>query len=197
MKNVNVVADKSLRKQAITLVHSISKLDDVKAAYWTPKQLLDNEVKLTGKQAVIFIGSNPESDPYIDLIKAKTSKHGVSWGFDGPKAAISIESNEVDSKALAKDLKKLVDIAKEAEKANLDKGLKVGDAAAAVGTSIGVLSSAALLPTLGIPFLSLPLLIFWIIKNIRKRGELRNKQYAYGLLVFSQNTLDDFLNQLV
>jgi hypothetical protein len=40
------------------------------------------------------------------------------------------------------------------------------------------------------------LLIAWIIKIMSKKKELRKTQYAYGLLVFSQNKLDDFLNQL-
>ena len=196
MKNINVVAHKSLRKQAISLAHSISKLDDVKAAYWTPNQLKDNEARLTGKQALILIGSTPESDPYIDLIKVKSSKHGVSWGFDGTKAAIAIDTDKVDSKALLKDLKKHVDIAKETEKAESSR--RSGDSILPA-TTIGIMTSAALLPTFALAFniFAIPmLLITWIIKIMSKKKELRKTQYAYGLLVFSQNKLDDFLNQL-
>lgn len=190
MKSITVVAGKSLRKQAINLVHTLSKQDNIQAAYWTPKQLKDNEVKLSGSQAVILIGNSPEADPYIDLVKRKFRKHGVSWGYDGSKAAISIESSQVDREALAKDLKKLVDEAKEGEKES-----KQG-ASVSIGTmaSFGVLGAA-----------NLPLLFFFplwgsltilIVELLQKKKKLRESQYTYGLMSFSMDKLDDYLEQL-
>jgi len=188
MKSITVVAGKSLRKPAISLVHTLSKQDNIKAAYWTPKQLKDNELKLSGSQAVILIGNSAEMDPYVDLVKHKSRKHGVSWGYDGSKAAISIETSEVDREALAKDLKKLVDDTKEAEK---DMSKMRASASVGAMASVGIMAVAPLPPFF---FFFWPLAL--IVNFLQRKKKLRESQYTYGLIAFSKEKLDEYLEQL-
>ncbi len=69
MKSIIVVADEKLRDHAINLVHAISKIEDMKASYFTPSKFRDNESEITGKNLTIFIGENDIAQPYLGVIK--------------------------------------------------------------------------------------------------------------------------------
>lgn len=193
MKNISVVADESLRKEAIGLVHGLSKVDDVRAVYWTPKQFKDNESHVSGKNPIIFIGRNSESDPYIDLIKPMMNKHGVVWGYDGSKAAIIVKSEPTDSKAFSRNLEKHVEKAKEAKKKD-----NLKDAIGIAGPSVGLAVSSVLFFPAFLPFAVGGAIIALITGGLKKkeRKKVKTAQYTYGLLSFTQDGLDEYLEQL-
>lgn len=171
MKNIAVVADKNLRKEAIRLVHGLSKLDDVKAVYWTPKEMRDNEAQVTGRSPIIFLGKNSEAIPYIDLIKPNMKKHGVVWGYDGSKAAIYIDSEPKDYISLKNEL----DIVKESWK----------DTSKYTHIPVGALLLS--------PFFASSLMLATLIA---KKSKIRKAQYKFGVLSFTQDGLDEYLEQL-
>lgn len=193
MKNLVVVAESKLRKEALALVHALSKIEDVKASHWTPQHMRDNEAQVTGRSSMIFLGKNSDTEPYIELVKSVQRKHGVVFGFDGPKATIYVDSKPTDPERFQKDLKASVKAAKDAQK-------EVSSGKIPVGVPVGVVAGIGLVSAFALPlwFLALPVIvIIKLFRQSKNNAGIRKAQYQYGLLSFSDKCLEDYLNQLV
>jgi hypothetical protein len=182
LSNIAVVADDKLRKYAIKLVHAISKNEGFKSSFFTPPKFKSNEAQITGRNRVIFIGKNKVSDAYIELINEKYEKHGVVWGYDGPKAAIYIKNEDLDIAGM------------ETEISNIYQSTIAVGGTLTVGSSI-----------LGTLFAFNP--VFWLagivygivkgvkklISHFRRKNTAKDLQYKLGITSFLQQGFDDYI----
>ena len=189
MKNLLIVADKSLRKQAIGFTHSLSKIEDIKAVYWTPRHLLDNEATLTGVHPIIFIGRNDIVNPYIDVIEVMSEKHGVHWGYDGSKAAIYVESSPGFKILFLKDVYPLINKEYREGQEEIKESIK--------SKKNEVSDSKYTLMQVG-KFLFDYLGPIFDGKKYEEysREEILMIQYTFGIHSFLQHGLEDYIEQL-
>ncbi len=178
MKSIIVVADEKLRDHAINLVHAISKIEDMKASYFTPSKFRDNESEITGKNLTIFIGENDIAQPYLGVIKKKYNKHGIYWGFDGSKAGIVVDEIRLEEKKI---------------KAEID-AIIVSSAAGA--TTLGASTIAVM--TSMMPAFWAPAIVYFVYKYFAKKKRMREAeklQYKLGVLSFMEKGFDEYITK--
>lgn len=173
MKNITIVADKTLSAYARKLAHEISKKEGYKATFATPEKFRDNESHISGKNYILFIGKNEISEDYIPLIKVKYEKHGIIWGYDDTKAIIYIKNSDVNEEDLKEYFKKTIDRIKK----DFSNDIKIG---VGVGVVLGLFS----LPYVG---------IYLLIKKIIKKNRIEKMQYDLGVISFLETGFDDFI----
>lgn len=157
---------------------------------WEEKLWLQNKkAGNTGDLAdkVLFIGDVKGTDKLAPVLDIKYDKHGVSYGFAGNQALLSIKTKALSSRAnyeaFLEELKQITDLAIAKQDKVMKPGakkqwLKVGAVVAltAINPLIGGLSSGTLYKDL-----------FGDAKLVR------NQMLIYGITMLYLNDLDEFM----
>ena len=157
---------------------------------WEEKLWLQNKkAGNTGDLAdkVLFIGDVKGTDKLAPVLDIKYNKHGVSYGFAGNQALLSIKTKALSSRAnyeaFFEELKQIKDLAIAKQDKVMKPGakkqwLKVGAVVAltAINPLIGGLSNVA------------------IYKDLFGDAKLvRNQMLIYGITMLYLNDLDEFM----
>ena len=158
---------------------------------WTEKDYQNNKVLGNIPNKILFLDDIKEIKKLVPIMDIKYSSNGISYGFIGKKAIISI--NEKDLKAdeafmkFQKDFFELIKSIDEKTKRNdSQKELELHQNAK-------LTKVLAIIFTIAYPILGLPIMVGATITNSFDKKNLREKMFLYAITKFYLDEMDDFM----
>jgi len=194
-----IVADKNCMQYARILEALVSETEKISCMVFHKIHTFEQN-PLSSANLVVFIGKNKLSSPIISFTKEKYNEHGIHYGWRGTRAVIWRENiyNDAEKKKrfLQEYNEELTKIRNRSKSNQHNKAL-------AKLTSTDTIKSNALANktysttadnknNVAVLLGNLGLLIDGVI-NIIKANELREAQYAFGVLKFYTYGLESFM----
>lgn len=158
---------------------------------WTEKDYQNNKVLGNIPNKILFLDDIKETKKIVPIMDIKYSSNGISYGFIGKKAIISINEKALNTdeafKKFQKDFFELIKSIDEKTKRNdSQKELELHQNAK-------LTKVLAIIFTLAYPILGLPIMVGATITNSFDKKNLREKMFLYAITKFYLDEMDDFM----
>lgn len=169
-----------------------SEDDSVSVIGWTEKVYLDNKKKGNISNKTIFLDDVKGVSKIAPIMDKKFDKFGISYGFAGNQAVISIDETVVKDESIHNEMKAFFEEYYKEKKFgddnsdnnsgdNTDNSDKLGDVKKKKIIAIAV---TACYPVVGIPF---------IVDAVKTNRKLRDEMFLFAITKFYLDELDAFM----
>ncbi len=158
---------------------------------WTEKDYQNNKVLGNIPNKILFLDDIKETKKLVPIMDIKYSSNGISYGFIGKKAIISINEKALNTdEAFMKFQKDFFELIKSIdEKTKRNDGQKELE----LHQNAKLTKVLAIIFTIAYPILGLPIMVGATITNSFDKKKLREKMFLYAITKFYLDEMDDFM----
>lgn len=158
---------------------------------WTEKDYQNNKVLGNIPNKILFLDDIKETKKLVPIMDIKYSSNGISYGFIGKKAIISINEKALNAdEAFMKFQKDFFELIK-----SIDEKTKRNDSQKELELhqNAKLTKVLAIIFTIAYPILGLPIMVGATITNSFDKKNLREKMFLYAITKFYLDEMDDFM----
>lgn len=158
---------------------------------WTEKDYQNNKVLGNIPNKILFLDDIKETKKLVPIMDIKYSSNGISYGFIGKKAIISINEKALNTdEAFMKFQKDFFELIK-----SIDEKTKRNDSQKELELhqNAKLTKVLAIIFTIAYPILGLPIMVGATITNSFDKKKLREKMFLYAITKFYLDEMDDFM----
>ena len=158
---------------------------------WTEKDYQNNKVLGNIPNKILFLDDIKETKKLVPIMDIKYSSNGISYGFIGKKAIISINEKALnEDEAFMKFQKDFFELIK-----SIDEKTKRNDSQKELELhqNAKLTKVLAIIFTIAYPILGLPIMVGATITNSFDKKNLREKMFLYAITKFYLDEMDDFM----